>query len=130
MKTTEIKCDGCGGDLTSTGNMVDYRLALNVESKPLRGNFATAMSISPPLERDHHFCGVQCLDHWRDRERLYVKQMQERIDAYIDTHGKRTEFGHSYPTPSQEMRTAWSYEARAVADAAFPFAHGKTAEDA
>ncbi|MEY9413592.1 hypothetical protein ABIF74_004121 [Bradyrhizobium japonicum] len=45
MRTTEVRCDGCGADVTSTGNCVGYRLALNIEHQEVRGPYVTAMGV-------------------------------------------------------------------------------------
>lgn len=67
MKTVTILCDGCGSDITTTGNSVDYRLALLNERLPLRGNMCTDMMIYPPIKQDAYFCGVGCLKTWLNR---------------------------------------------------------------
>ena len=64
-RTVEIKCDGCGRDLTSTGNCEDYRLALIVERIPSRGGAVTAMAVYPPISQNAYFCGLSCLKDWR-----------------------------------------------------------------
>lgn len=66
MKNTEVKCDGCGADITCTRNSIDYRLWLTNETKPIcpDTNTVTALMIYPPLKRDFHFCGVGCLKTW------------------------------------------------------------------
>ncbi len=65
MNETKITCDTCGQDLTTTGNCVDYRLALVPEHIPSWGGCVTSMHIEPPIERSAHFCGVQCLAKWK-----------------------------------------------------------------
>lgn len=67
--TTEVTCDQCGADLTATGNCEDWRLVLTYEGKQIRGGMVTAMAISPPVDRTYHFCGLKCLDAWRDAAR-------------------------------------------------------------
>lgn len=64
MKETKITCDGCGKDLTTTGNSVDYRLALVNEAIPSGGGAVTDMMVYPPIERNVHFCGMRCLKAW------------------------------------------------------------------
>lgn len=64
-KTIEIKCDGCGRDLTRTSNCEDYRLALVVERIPSVGGVVTAMAAYPPIEQNAYFCGLDCLRGWR-----------------------------------------------------------------
>lgn len=67
---TKITCDGCGNDLTSTGNSIDYRLLLANERLPIRGTTCTDMMIYPPIEGDAHFCGLWCLHTWLTRQEL------------------------------------------------------------
>jgi hypothetical protein len=64
---TQITCDGCGQDLTTTSNSVDYRLALRNEVIPNRGRAVTDIHISPSLEKDAHFCDLICLRRWLER---------------------------------------------------------------
>jgi len=64
MRDNTIKCDGCGRDITTTGNIVDYRLHLSVVQMPVRGTMATLLHIIPPLDGDKDFCGLSCLAHW------------------------------------------------------------------
>jgi len=65
-RTETITCDapGCGRDLTSSGNCVDYRLALVNEHVPSRAGAVTLMHKTPSLDRDHYFCGLACLLKW------------------------------------------------------------------
>jgi hypothetical protein len=70
MRETKVTCDGCGHDLSVRTNSVDYRLVLQSESKPGSGDgFYTDMVIYPSVDRAYHFCALECLDRWRDRER-------------------------------------------------------------
>lgn len=64
--TRTITCDGCGIDLTYTGNSVDYRLRLTSETKghPHDGGAVTDMMIYPAIERDQIFCDLRCLRRW------------------------------------------------------------------
>ena len=73
MRTTTVVCDGCGADRTSTGNCEDYRLALVVESLPRHSHTVTAMAVTPDIDRDHHFCGINCLVTWL-RQKGYLKR--------------------------------------------------------
>jgi hypothetical protein len=66
-KIVKVTCDGCGADITTRSNSVDYRLVLKSESKPGYGSGSyTDMLIDPPVDRDYYFCGLRCLDLWRD----------------------------------------------------------------
>jgi hypothetical protein len=121
MKTTDIRCDGCGGNLLYTGNSIDYRLALNVERKPSRGGFVTDMMIYPPLERDHHFCDLRCLDHWRSRENHKNDLWRAWWEKWKEEHGTRHGGGMvSYPDPPQELRSEKKAEFELAALSAFP----------
>lgn len=64
-KDGKVTCDACGHNLTTTGNWIDYRLALMNEPKPTQDGVAlTEVHIAPIIERDYHFCGVPCLAKW------------------------------------------------------------------
>ena len=65
---TKVTCDGCGKDLTTTDNSVDYLLALMNQSLPTRGPVVTDLGIRPKIKRDCHFCGIRCLRKWLDEE--------------------------------------------------------------
>ena len=122
MKTLEIKCDACEADLTSTGNSIDWRLTLTPEQKPSRGGFVTDMMIYPAVEREHHFCGLPCLDYWRDRERYRETLLSEWHRQWTEEKG--TKHGHgsySYPEPSREIRSTCNAEIAAKVDERFPF---------
>lgn len=60
-KTVKITCDGCGSDLTTTGNCDAYRLHLSNERIPSAGGFVTMMGMYPVLESDLYVCSVACL---------------------------------------------------------------------
>lgn len=64
MRNIQVLCDGCQRDITETGNSVDYRLLLIADRLPISGNTVTDMMIYPPIKRDHHFCGLDCLKDW------------------------------------------------------------------
>lgn len=78
MKAVEVTCDGCGRDLTTTGNSIDYRLALANERLPSRGGCVTDMMIYPPIKRDAHFCGMACLKKWAEVNPPPIEQPTER----------------------------------------------------
>ncbi len=70
-----VLCDGCGADITDTGNSVDYRLVLRSESKMpwyvrqgLDSGMVTDMHIPDPLPSNKHFCGLRCLHRWVNEE--------------------------------------------------------------
>lgn len=121
MKTIEVKCDHCGGDLTDAGPRPTYRLALSPEAVPNSGDFLYALHVTPPIARPHHFCGLDCLDLWRDRERHYNARMRERYDAWAEEHGTKVDGrGLSYPSPPTETQEIWKAESREAALRALP----------
>lgn len=122
MKTTEIKCDTCARDLTYTGNCEGWRLALLPEAQAHRGGFVTAMAVCPPVDRGYHFCGLGCLDKWRDRERHKYKLRSAFWDAWKEAHGTKDATGRitSYPSPPDEGRAERESEYEAAALAAYP----------
>jgi hypothetical protein len=64
MKTITVTCDGCGRDITTTGNCEDWRLKLANDPIPNPGPTATLLAISPPIREDKYFCGLKCLAKW------------------------------------------------------------------
>lgn len=122
-KTVRVTCDGCGSDLTTRSNSVDYRLVLAAQSKPGYGpGFYTDMMIYPPVDRAYYFCGLGCLDHWRDREHHENALWEAWMDSWKEENGSKNEDGSisSYPEPPQETREACKAEFEAAALAAFP----------
>lgn len=122
-KTVKVTCDGCGRDLTTRTNIVDYRLVLASESKPSHGPGAyTDMALYPPVDRDYYFCDLECLDHWRDREHHQSALWKEWMDKWIGEKGTKREDGRvlSYPSPPQEMQETLETEFAAAALTAFP----------
>jgi hypothetical protein len=68
-KTTTITCDapGCGADLTSTGPVPKWRLALACERLPHDGDVVYAIALNPPFTGGiRHFCGTECLALWME----------------------------------------------------------------
>jgi hypothetical protein len=69
-KITKIICDNCEDDLTTTGNSIDYRLALICETKQGYGRGPyTDLIIYPPIDRNYYFCDLACLDQWREKKK-------------------------------------------------------------
>ena len=62
----KLECDYCKGDLSTTGNCVDYRLQLSAQRIPSCGAYITDVMIYAPIHEDHHFCGFKCLKKWMD----------------------------------------------------------------
>lgn len=118
MRFEKVTCDACERDLTTRTNIEDYRLVLASESKPGYGGGAyTAMGIYPAVNRTHHFCGLQCLDLWRDREKHKAKLWS----AFHDS--RRTDLGGGVSTspnlPREEREQKESEFAKASLEA-FP----------
>jgi hypothetical protein len=65
VKDNTITCDGCGADLTTSGNSIDFRLELKTARIPSGGGAVTDMLVEPELTQDYHFCRLSCLDKWR-----------------------------------------------------------------
>ena len=123
MRDEKITCDGCGADLTTRSNSVDYRLVLGSESKPGYGaGVYTDMMIYPPIDRTHHFCGIGCLDHWRDREHYSSNLWRVWWDKWKAEHGTKDDMGRirSYPSPSDDVTKPLGKGFEAAALAAFP----------
>lgn len=128
MKKIEITCDGCSRDLTSRTNSVDYRLVLAAESKPGYGAGAyTDVAIWPPVDRDYHFCGLACLDHWRARENHIAALWAEANEKWRQENGRYSQDGRSYSGISMppEVVKAKGEEFKAAALLAFPLARPK-----
>jgi len=51
MTTYKIKCDNCDNDLTTTKNVMDYRLTLTAEVIPSESNIVTLLHINKPIPR-------------------------------------------------------------------------------
>jgi hypothetical protein len=66
MLTQKVTCDHCCADITDTGNELGYRLNLSAERLLIncKAMAVTAMMVYPPINRDHHFCGLNCLREW------------------------------------------------------------------
>lgn len=128
MRVEKITCDGCGGDLTTRTNSVDYRLVLAAESKPGYGAGAyTDMMIYPPVDRAHHFCGIGCLDRWRDRAKHKAALWKQWWDKWKDEKGTKAAAGRfsSYPSPPGELTDAAEIEFEESAMTAYPMSRPK-----
>ena len=70
QKLSPIICDGCGKDITTTGNSVDYRLSLDTYT-PMSGSTSgavTLMMIYPAIDATKHFCNnLECVKAWLDK---------------------------------------------------------------
>ena len=64
MRQEQVTCDFCGGDLTTTGNAVGYRLVLASQPIPSRGGIVTDVHVDPIIDREKHFCSTKCLGAW------------------------------------------------------------------
>ena len=69
----KVFCDGCKDDITENLGVVDfYRLRLTCERLHPLGNTADVL-VYPPIEEDHHFCGLGCLITWTERRKPLEK---------------------------------------------------------
>lgn len=78
QKLSPIICDGCGKDITTTGNCQDYRLRLTTFS-PMPWYAAegrdsgalTLMAVYPAIKNDLHFCNsLRCVKSWVEKLKL------------------------------------------------------------
>jgi len=67
MDLQRIFCDGCETDITYTNWNREARLILTTDDKTSLDVFPESMP--NPIKRDFHFCGINCLDRWRDKEK-------------------------------------------------------------
>lgn len=127
--THKITCDGCGADMTYTGNSVDYYLRLTTGSpqswymkEGRNGGAVTDMMIYPPIKGDHHFCGLECLDRWRGREKHRAGLWRDWHEKWREEHGSKDPTGrvHSWRSPPDEITQPLKAEFEAAALAAFP----------
>lgn len=63
-KDVKITCDQCRRDLTDSGAMPAYRLALTPERIAQSGGIGYAVHVYPPIDGQHHFCSLECLGAW------------------------------------------------------------------
>src|SRR6185312_9710099 len=133
-RKTEFTCDGCGEDLTYTGNCEDYYLVVTYGSKQpwyvkegLRGGAVTSMAKSPPVDRDYYFCDLKCLDYWRSRRHHFEKLTATWWDQWKAERGTPDRDGkiRSYPCPAEETWKARNAEFEAAALVAFPMSRIK-----
>ncbi len=130
-KSVKITCDGCGHDLTTTSNSIDYRLVLEFERKPGYGAGAyTDMNIESPIDRAYYFCGLECLDHWRAREHHRDSAWQAVHEKWVSEHGRLEKViggtvCTSYPSMPETTREIYAAECKAAALAAFPMERPK-----
>lgn len=75
QKKSPVICDGCGKNISATGNAVDYRLELSIKQLPPwyvlegeTGGVVTAMMIYPEIKETKHFCNnLGCVKRWLER---------------------------------------------------------------
>lgn len=63
-ETPKTVCDQCGADLTVTGYAGECRAVITSEAMPSRGGPVFSMEMGRPVDRDHHFCDMNCLAVW------------------------------------------------------------------
>jgi hypothetical protein len=64
MEKRTLICDTCNRDIQTSGNSIDYRLAVINQRIPSKGGVVTDMWEEPILERDYHFCSLSCFREW------------------------------------------------------------------
>ncbi len=101
--TIKVTCDGCGEDLTRTGNSVDYRLVLKNEAIPSVGGFVTSMPATPSLEGPAYFCDLACLDLWRSRENYCAALCKDWWETWRKENSVTDGRFTSYPVPSDDL---------------------------
>lgn len=69
MKKTDYFCDACGYVLTDTNEVPRFRLHLTAQRMEHRNLHVCAIAITPPIQRDHHFCDLKCLKSWISLEK-------------------------------------------------------------
>lgn len=106
MRTVEIKCDGCDGDLTDAGPMPTFRLELTPQAVSNSGSVLYSVAVQADIDRSYHFCGLSCLDHWRNRELHRGALWREWSDRWANEHGTKDEAGRvrSYPPAPEKVR--------------------------
>ena len=64
-------CDFCEKDLTHDHGCDDYRLNLVCEKLPedLEAQIRFDVLILPILNTDYHFCGINCLGKWIEKDK-------------------------------------------------------------
>jgi len=60
MIKTVCNCDKCEKDLSSTSNIINYRIFLKSERIPCHDGAVTAMMIHPQIKDELHFCDIKC----------------------------------------------------------------------
>lgn len=61
-----ILCDNCKKELNYSFGIAKYRLNLSCNHLPHDGGHVIDVFIYPTLDRDFHFCGLECLKNWLD----------------------------------------------------------------
>ena len=65
----ECKCDNCGNDLSKDRGADDYRILVKNEQLPCGTSSRMDIYIKPDLETELHFCGVECLKKYFNKEK-------------------------------------------------------------
>lgn len=81
-KNTQILCDGCNEDITSTEARPAFRLHLSAEPLPHVSGGIYAVKVYPPIKEDKYFCGISCLKTW-----LANKSLQETTNPGLSPTG-------------------------------------------
>lgn len=65
-KVNSIKCDECGEELI-IDDMSPHNYGLSLKAEDYGTNSSSMqhlVCIYPPIEREHNFCGLGCLQKW------------------------------------------------------------------
>jgi hypothetical protein len=107
---TGITCDGCGATVSGGGKYVLVTF--------VAGSCPPYQSPKP----DHHFCVLECLDLWRDREKRYAQIIAARSAKWRAEHPVSGPRDIYLP---EALYSVWDVEARAEADRLFPKSAGR-----
>jgi len=68
-QTVTVTCDACNRDLSGSESMPVFRLVLQSEPIPNRGDMVFAVHVRPSVPEPGHFCGLGCLCSWLENHR-------------------------------------------------------------
>ena len=67
MRKTVTRCDDCDASLSQYSNYEAWGLTLyatNFQVQPADNRHMEVIKTDRPIEREHHFCGLGCLESW------------------------------------------------------------------
>jgi hypothetical protein len=120
-----VTCDGCGRDITYTGNSVDYRLVLACEDKPLAPGLTcvTDMGIARPIDRTHRFCRLSCLYTWTNRNNAFDGMVRAFREQWNSANSENLGGTRAYRTIPRDLLDEKKAEFTAEALRLFPMPH-------